>query len=103
MVLTDSDDEITPQPPYYDLPASVTLICHAQNATELELVSYQWSSTSEAFFAYNSTSIFNRKRLLSSADAGIHTCSVTDVFGNTGQGSVEMRFDGAFIAFLTRE
>ena len=43
--------------------------------------------------------MFNKKRLLSSADAGIHTCTVTDAHGNSGQGTVEMKFDGSYTAY----
>ena len=43
----------------YNLGSSATLICHAQDA--IGSVSYQWSSTSSEFFAYNSTAMFNKK------------------------------------------
>ena len=79
----------------YNLGSSATLICHAQDA--IGSVSYQWSSTSSDFFAYNSTAMFNKKRLLSAADAGIHTCTVTDDHGNTGEASLEMMFSGKLI------
>lgn len=83
--------------PYYVLGSGVTLVCYAQGTTGL--VSYQWSSTSEAFFAYNSTSMFNKKQLLSSADAGIHTCSVSDESGSTAHAALEMKFNGNFFVF----
>ena len=76
----------------YNLGSTATLICHVENVTGP--VSYHWSSTSTHFFAYNSTAMFNRKRLLSAADAGVHTCTVTDSQGNSGQASLPMMFEG---------
>ena len=76
----------------YNLGSTATLICHAENVNGP--VSYHWSSTNTHFFAYNSTAMFNRKRLLSAADAGVHTCTVTDSQGNSGQASLPMMFEG---------
>ena len=92
IVLNEAGNRSTFQEPCYILGSTVTLICYTPTATEP--LSYLWSSTSEDFFAHNSTSMFNKKRLLSSADAGIHTCTVTDAHGNSGQGTVEMKFNG---------
>ena len=38
--------------------------------------------------------MFNRKRLLSAGDAGLHMCTVSDSHGNFGQASLKMRFEG---------
>ena len=76
----------------YRLGSTATLICHVENVTGP--VTYHWSSTSTAFFAYNSSAMFNRKRLLSAADAGVHTCTVTDAYGNSGRESLTMMFKG---------
>lgn len=92
VVLRDLDGRISSQSPFYELGSGVTLVCYAHGATGP--VSYQWSSTNEAFFAYNSTSMFNKKQLLSSADAGIHTCTVCDEYGGTAHAALEMKFDG---------
>ena len=74
------------------LGSTTTVVCHVENT--MGPVSYHWSSTNSNFFAYNSTAMFNRKRLLSAADAGVHTCTVTDAQGNTGQASLTMMFKG---------
>ena len=98
IVLNEAGDRMyTTQEPYYTLGSTATLICYTPTA--MEPLSYLWSSTSEDFFAYNSTSMFNKKRLLSSADAGIHTCTVTDAHGNSGQATVEMKFDGTLHSY----
>ena len=81
----------------YNLGSTATLICHVENVTGP--VSYHWSSTNTHFFAYNSTAMFNRKKLLSAADAGVHTCTVTDSQGNSGQASVPMMFEGIIFTF----
>ena len=91
-VLNEAGDRSTTQEPHHILGSTATLICYTPTATGP--LSYLWSSTSNDFFAYNSTSMFNKKRLLSSADAGIHTCTVTDAYGNSGQANMEMKFDG---------
>ena len=57
-------------------------------------MSYRWSSTAQSDFTLNSTSVFNRKVVLTAADAGVYTCSAVDSTGNMGQDSVEMRFHG---------
>ena len=96
IVLNEAGNGSTSQEPCYILGSTVTLICYTPTATEP--LSYLWTSTSKDFFAYNSTSMFNKKKLLSSADAGIHTCTVTDAHGNIGQATVEMKFDGSYTA-----
>ena len=77
------------------LGATATLVCHAQDT--VGPLSYHWSSTSNDFFAYNSTAMFNKKTLLSAGDAGNHTCSVTDAHGNTGHATLEMKFEGSIL------
>ena len=93
--MTDSGESVLQQPHSFRLGSSATLVCHAQGTDGP--VSYRWSSTSDDFFASNSTSMFNKKVVLSAADAGNHTCMVTDVHGNTGQTTLEMRFEGWFL------
>ena len=95
-VLSDHYEGSVPQSStYYLLGSPVTLICHTQDASGS--VNYLWSSTSSDFFAYNSTAMFNKKKMLSAADAGIHTCTVTDQLGNTGEARLEMMFSGTYI------
>ena len=81
-------------PPLYRLGTSITLFCNVSCASGR--VSYRWSSTAhgQSDFTLNSTSVFNRKVLLTAADAGVYTCSAVDSTGNMGQASVEMRFHG---------
>ena len=93
VVLSDTPDGLfLPTLPLYRLATSVTLFCHVNGASET--VSYRWSSTSASLFTFNSTSVFNRKTILTSADAGMYTCFVNDPVGNTGQASIEMKFNG---------
>ena len=93
VVLSDTPDGLfLPTPPLYRLATSVTLFCHVTGASEP--VSYRWSSTSASLFTFNSTSVFNRKTILTSADAGMYTCFVNDPVGNTGQASIEIKFNG---------
>jgi hypothetical protein len=66
-------------------------------------VSYQWSSTNTEFFAYNSTAMFNKKRLLSAADAGLHTCTVTDDHGSMGQANLDMAFEGLVLYVVSSD
>ena len=91
-VLTDPGGDPSIPPSDYSLGSTATLICRIENVTGP--VSYNWSSTNANFFAQNSTAMFNRKRLLTAADAGVHTCTVTDFQGNSGQGSLAMMFEG---------
>ena len=91
-VLTDPGGDPSIPPSDYSLGSTATLICRVENATDP--VSYHWSSTNANFFAKKSTAMFNRKRLLSAADAGVHTCTVTDHEGDSGQASLAMMFEG---------
>ena len=88
------DDFPFPTPPFYQLGSSVTFFCYVHGATDP--VTYHWMSTSKNFFAYNSTSQFNRKSILTSSDAGTHLCSVTDADNSTGYARTEMKFIGEF-------
>ena len=99
IALKDATEDACIQPPYYGLATSIILFCHARGAAEP--ISYQWSSTTLSFFAYNSTSVFNRKAVLASGDGGVHTCSVTDANGDMGQATIEMKFDGKMVFFLS--
>ena len=91
-VLTESGGRPSTLPSNY-LGSTATLVCYAEDPTGL--VSYEWSSTSTDFFAYNSSAMFNRKRLLSAGDAGMHTCTVRDSQGNSGQATLKMIFEGS--------
>ena len=85
-------DFTLPSPPYYRPATSVTLTCHTHNATGS--VTYQWSSTCTSCFASSSTAQSISDSILTSSDAGVHTCTVTDQDGNTGNGSTPMQLIG---------
>lgn len=55
---------------------------------------YLWSSTEDSSFAYerNGSSIY--QKLLTVNDAGVHTCTATDVWGNSGAASTEISLFG---------
>ena len=90
-------DFTLPSPPYYRPASSVTLTCHAHNATGS--ISYQWSSTCNNCFASNSTAQTISEDILKSNSAGIHTCIATDGGGNTGSTSTEMRLIGKLVGY----
>ena len=81
-----------PSPPYYRPATSVTLACHAHNATGS--VTYQWSSTCTSCFVSGRTAQSISDSILTSSDAGVHTCTVTDQDGNTGNTSTVMQLIG---------
>ena len=85
-------DFTLPSPPYYRPATPVTLTCHAHGATGT--VRYQWSSTCSSCFVSSSTSQSVSRNILTSGDAGVHTCAVTDADGNTGTNSTEMGLIG---------
>ena len=92
-VLTKSGGRPSTPPSDYNLGSTATLVCYAEDPTGS--VRYEWTSTSTDFFAYNSSAMFNRKRLLSAGDAGMHTCTVGDSQGNSGQATLKMIFEGS--------
>ena len=74
---------------------SVNLTCHVDGASGP--FSYQWSSTALNSFVgntSNSNSSILRRAILTSDDAGHHTCNVSDNDGNTGSSTIEMKMEG---------
>ena len=85
-------DFTLPSPPYYRPATSVTLTCHAHNATGS--VSYLWSSTCNGCFASLSTSQTISESVLKSSSAGVHRCKAVDSAMNVGMNTTEMRLIG---------
>ena len=79
-------------PPDYRAASSVQLTCVVSGS--IGSVTYHWSSTCRDCFASNSSFHSVSEYLLRSRDAGIHTCTVTDSFGNRGNASIEMNVVG---------
>ena len=77
-----------PSPPYYHPASSVTLTCVTHDP--IDTVQYQWTSTQNRSFAHMKNGSSISQRLLTAHDAGIHTCTVTDHWGNAGTASTEM-------------
>ena len=86
-----------PSPPYYRPASSITLTCIVHGASEP--VHYQWSSTSANSFAqkYSPTSPTLVQSKLTSADAGLHTCTVTDADGTIVSQSTQMILIGMYL------
>ena len=85
-------DFTLPSPPYFRPATSVTLTCHVEMATGD--VSYLWSSTGSNSFIVGLTSSTVSKMILTSDDAGNHTCFATDSAGNTGSNTIVMQLIG---------
>ena len=85
-------DFTLPSPPHYRPATSVTLTCRAYGATGT--VTYRWSSTCSSCFASSSTSQSVSDNILTSSDAGVHTCRARDADGSTGTNSTEMKLIG---------
>ena len=96
MYQTPSDFSL-PSPPYYRPASSITLTCIVHGASEP--VHYQWSSTSAGSFAqkYSPTSPTLVQSKLTSADAGLHTCTVTDADGTIVSQSTQMILIGKYL------
>ena len=85
-------DFTLPSPPYFRPATSVTLTCQVEQASED--VSYQWTSTNPKSFVVNHTSSTVRKTILTSDDAGNHTCTATDSSGNSNSSTIKMQMIG---------
>ena len=79
-------------PPYFSPAASVNLTCHVEGASGP--FSYKWSSTGLSSFVVKNSSSILRRAILTSDDAGNHTCNVIDDEGNTGSSTIEMKMKG---------
>ena len=87
-------------PPNYRAASSVTLRCGTDGV--YGYVYYRWSSTCSSCFAsssytymyysYYSHSI--TENILKYRDSGVHTCTVTDNYGNSGSSSIPMNIVG---------
>ena len=77
---------------YFRPATSVNLTCHVEGSSGP--FSYQWSSTGLNNFVVNSSSSIVRGAILTSNDAGSHTCNVNDSDGNIGSSTIEMKMEG---------
>ena len=85
-------DFTLPSPPYYRPATTVSLTCNAHGATGS--IRYYWTSTCSSCFASGSYSQTISKNILTSSDAGIHTCTATDSTGTSVSASTEMKLYG---------
>ena len=81
-----------PSPSYFRPATYVNLICRVEGAKGP--FSYLWSSTGLNSFVVNSKSSIVSKLILTSDDAGSHTCHVNDSDGNVGSRTIEMKMEG---------
>ena len=84
-------DFTLPSPPYFRPATSVILTCYVKTASED--VSYLWSSTNPRSFVVNHTSSTVSKTILTSDDAGNHTCTATDSTGSNSS-TIKMKLIG---------
>ena len=94
MAYNPPHDFTLPSPPYYRPATSVTLTCHAHNATGP--VSYRWTSTCSDCFLKGSGSQSVSESILRSNSAGVHTCIAVDSVRNTGWNNTEMKLIGIY-------
>ena len=84
-------------PPNYRAASSVQLNCVVSGSTGT--VTYHWSSTCRDCFASNSRTSSISEDILTSRDAGIHTCTATDSLGNRASASIQMNIVGVLYNF----
>ena len=87
-----------PSPPYYRPASSITLTCVVNDT--IGTLQYQWTSTENRSFAHMKNGSSISQRLLTAHDAGIHTCTINDQWGNTGTASTEMSLFGTALCAL---
>ena len=88
-------DFILPSPPFFRPATSVILTCQVEGASRD--VSYLWSSTNSKSFVVNRNSSDVSQQILTSDDAGNHTCYVNDSAGNSNFSNIEMQLIGKTI------
>ena len=81
-----------PSPPYYRPASSVTLTCIARDG--IGFILYQWRSTGNRSFVHGRNGSSVSQKLLTAFDAGVHTCTATDEWGNTAAITTEMSLFG---------
>ena len=85
-------DFTLPSPPYFRPATSVTLTCRVEGTSGP--ASYLWTSTNPNSFVVNSRLSTVSKTILTSDDAGNHTCYATSSGGNTRSSTIEMQMIG---------
>ena len=89
----EHDDHCTfPCHPYFRPATSINLTCHVEGARGPFV--YKWSSTGPKSFVENRDSSIVSKLILTSDDAGSHTCDVSDSDGDIGSRTIEMKMEG---------
>ena len=89
-------DFTLPSPPYYRPASSVTLTCMALSDVVGPLI-YHWSSScSSCVISGNDSSVISID-VLKSSDAGVHSCTVIDAEGHTGNTSSNMILIGMYM------
>lgn len=83
-------------PPYYHPASSITLICNAFGARGV--ISYYWTVTCTSSACSRRTYTTQRVNidLLTSAYAGVYTCTVTDSTGRNISNSTEIKLKGVY-------
>ena len=83
---------LSPSPPYFRPATFVNLTCKVLGASGE--FNYLWKSTNPNSFVLNSRSTFWGGAILTSDDAGNHTCYVKDNDENEGSDTIEMEMKG---------
>ena len=79
----------------YQVGSPLALACQALGG--YSPLSYSWNSTCSGLcFVAGAMSSTISRSVLHSADAGAHTCSVTDYIGHTGSDSIQIRLTGTY-------
>ena len=86
-----------PSPPYYRPASSVTLTCIARDG--IGFILYQWRSTGNRSFVHGRNESSVSQKILTAFDAGVHTCTATDEWGNTAAITTEMSLFGNLYTF----
>ena len=79
------------------------LVCQTGGSSShlVGVLTYQWTSTctGQSFVLGQASVAAVSTQYLKAVDAGVHTCTVTDSVGNTGNASVEISTTGELVLY----
>ena len=82
------------RPPFYRAGSALTLSCEVEEVDEVGVI-YEWTSTcSGNCFVRGGTTKTVSTRYLHSYDSGVHTCTVYDAQGYTGNTTITISVAG---------
>ena len=95
--VTIMSDIVPDQEPISTPGSSVELTCSADGRFGPVVTTWTSTCTGSCFVLQQSTQVSITRDVLHAVDSGIHTCTVVDDVGNTGNSTIEINVSGLLV------